>query len=95
MTDNSSYIADLLVKSFIGNLSEEEQQLFDRWLAADEHHIRLVKALLDKERLRKHWEEYRATDGRRSWEGIRARLPELGLPEYEDEEPAVSQCHHH
>ncbi len=47
MTENSSYIADLLVKSLIGNLSEEEQQLFDRWLAADERHSRVVKALLD------------------------------------------------
>ena len=91
MTDNSSYIADLLVKSLIGNLSEEEQQLFDQWLAADEQHSRLVKALLDKERLKKRWEEYRATDGRGSWEAIRARLPELGLPEYEDEELPVGR----
>jgi transmembrane sensor len=91
MTDDPSYIADLLVKHLIGNLNKEEQQLFAHWLAADQRHPQLVKTLLDKDRLKKRFEEYRAIDSRGSWEAIRARLPDLNLPEYEYEPPPVSR----
>jgi hypothetical protein len=90
MTYNPSYIAGLLVKSLIGNLSDEEKQLYDHWLAADDRHPQLVRTLLDKERLKKRWEEHRAIDSRGSWEALRVRLPELGLPEYEDEASSVA-----
>jgi ferric-dicitrate binding protein FerR (iron transport regulator) len=84
MTYNPSYIADLLIKSHLGNLNEEEQQLLDHWLAADPRHPQLADMLLDKERLKKQFEEYRAIDSRGSWESIRAQLPDLQLPEYGD-----------
>jgi transmembrane sensor len=85
MTYNPSYIADLLVKHLIGNLNEEEKQLFDHWLTADERHPQLVRTILDKDRLKRRFEEYRAIDSRGSWEAIRARLPDLQLPEYPNE----------
>jgi hypothetical protein len=92
MTYNPSYIAELIAKHFIACLNEEEQVAFEQWLSADMENTRLVDYLLDKDRLGKGWEQYRSFNLRGSWEAIRARLPESGLPEYEDEPlPAIHQ----
>ena len=79
MIDDLSIIADLLIKHFIGILNKAEQQAFDRWLRADVRHPQLVRLLLDKDRLKKNFEAYRAIDNGASWEAIRARLPDLRL----------------
>jgi len=91
MTYNPSYIADLLIKSLTGNLKEEEQHLLDHWQADDPRHPPLVKALLDEERLKKYYEEYRPIDRRAIWDGIRARLPDAGLPAYQDKAPSTGR----
>jgi hypothetical protein len=87
MTYNPSNIADLLIKSQIGNLNKEEQQILDHWLAEDPSHPSLMNALLDGERLRKYNEEYRPIDRRGIWDAIRASVPDGRLPAYVDKAP--------
>jgi transmembrane sensor len=90
MTYNPSYIAELIAKHFIACLNKEEQVAFEHWLASDTENAQLVDYLLDKDRLRKGWEQYRSFNLRGSWEAIRGRLPESGLTAYEGESsPAI------
>ena len=90
MTYNPSYIAELIAKHFIACLNKEEQVAFEHWLASDTENAQLVDYLLDKDRLRKGWEQYRSINLRGSWEAIRGRLPESGLTAYEGESsPAI------
>lgn len=85
MTDHPSYITELITKHFFDCQTEEEEQKYQHWLAADPAHQSLVDYLSDSDRLRIHWKEYRAIDARASWEAIRARLPDSGLATYEEE----------
>ena len=79
MTNDESYITDLMVKSLIGGLNEEEQRLYDQWQAVDPRNRRLAAALLDRERLKDYYEEYRAIDSRGIWEAICAQLPDTAI----------------
>lgn len=72
--EQSEYIAKLIYRHLVGDLSEEEQKTLDDWIAANPSHRTLYERLLNEDYLKQQYNRRRAINYHRPMKAMKARI---------------------